>query len=550
MKRRRALSRSPSNRSYTKRIQTTQVQCDATKITDLVDDCLFEVYKHLDFVDLASVSDGCERLRFTAKEFFSRSKSVWLNYPSAILTIEQLKHEPIEELLGRTAKVLRNFGASITAFDESHDRTKFLAARLNEQRLSKFSTKIIELLQNYCSESLIELRFEWLEMAKEMTTNGKPIFPQVKISKWRNYERRFGISLSLSKWFPALNDLLISTDSLMGRRQTAETPMKFKNLKKAILFNGWQNDSLRQFLVQNPQLKELALFTEIGMADFRVLELIGKHTKELEVLRLKVEEIFDQIDYSTTFNCFCSLTKLKCLEIREINCFYSHGSDVVRGIVSAGIPLKSLTVEPVLITPKRADRLLAEVIKLKSLETLDLNVNVKGKKDIIRICTQLDKLCELKVNFRGILNSDDILQVVKVATKLQWLYLRGDVHFEGRMYKQIKHVLGERNDSSLFILKIDEKHRKTVLSNEWVAGTDVELYTPWTECYRTWELAVCCHERVSPGNCSKQHAGMAQFPVRFKNKDILAAIEKSACTNDAGRVSDRPDLPFRLDISY
>lgn len=159
---------------------------------------------------------------------------------------------------------------------------------------------------------------------------------------------------------------------------------------------------------------------------------------------------------------------------------------------------------------------------MKSLEALDLRVKLKGKIDIIRICKQLVELRELSVSYPGTLYSTDVLEIVQVTPKLQWLYLQNGIH------EQLKNAVKGRSIDYQFVLKVCELQywRSHANSSGWSSYFDVEHVHPSIRCRRVMEVAVCNHTNVGPGKCFKQHADLTEYPIRFKNKDLRERIDK------------------------
>lgn len=83
---------------------------DATTILKLNDDCLSEVFKHLDLQSLCAVADVCNRFRQNAKVCFEHSETKELKYNFS-------KGDPVSKLILKMAKILRIELLLVTLFE-------------------------------------------------------------------------------------------------------------------------------------------------------------------------------------------------------------------------------------------------------------------------------------------------------------------------------------------------------------------------------------------------------------------------------------------------
>lgn len=78
----------------------------STSLLDLNDDCLFEVFHHLDLVDLASVGDVCSRLKATTQYYFELPTYRNMSFPCDMSTMEQ--RPSLKMRLLQMYRVMRN----------------------------------------------------------------------------------------------------------------------------------------------------------------------------------------------------------------------------------------------------------------------------------------------------------------------------------------------------------------------------------------------------------------------------------------------------------
>lgn len=251
-----------------------------TTILDLNDDCLLQVYKNLDLLDLTAVADVCSHLRRTAKDYFQLSKFRDLNF----LLVDRCGDITVNQLISETSKVLRSFGAFITGFSGKNEwftrRNSWLNIDgLNEESIAKYWRECVRLLAKYCGENLVELRLYRFEMTKEVVLS--PLFKRLHILEL-DYCRGSGQLLeTLPMSCPQLRELYVRRMDLQHR----ELNHRFEKLTKLSLeYCNVQPNNIKEFLKQSPQLKEFAIRFR-PRSDPRIFEYIGESAPEgIEVL--------------------------------------------------------------------------------------------------------------------------------------------------------------------------------------------------------------------------------------------------------------------------
>lgn len=132
-------------------MDSSSASFDATTILNLNDVCLQEVFKHSELEDLGAIADVCSRFRTNAKLCFQYSKMMELN----MWDVFEYEECPVseDEFISRTSKVIRNFGGLLTKFNEDG----YCATQFYGRMLPKCQGRIIELLTQHCSGTLLEL---------------------------------------------------------------------------------------------------------------------------------------------------------------------------------------------------------------------------------------------------------------------------------------------------------------------------------------------------------------------------------------------------------
>lgn len=444
------------------------------EMTELVDDCLFDIYKYLEPMELANVADVCHRLRTTSQTFFAKSQFKQLKYPGSVV-----KNDDSNSLVAlKTSRVLRNFGASITHFEEI-----YLPSRL----IFFLEMQVVNLLMKYCGESLVELKLDSLTFTHEMPLIETALFPHVHTLQWtlETIEQKV-ISPLLSVWFPELRALTIISKA----RENPNNWPRFEKLTKLVLHGEWTNHDIEQFITQNRQLKEI----EIGRnerADFRVLQPINDCAIQIETLIIHLISHSNQPDVRTSFRAhskyFNRLTNLKKFVLWGHLGLGESILEVVWNLVLFGISLKTLIVHD----PYGEQNLPKIIAKLNTLEALDIGTSPYRVKDVISICNVLPELTELRIRYDGEVNTENLLKIVQAAKKLQWLFLDGDGEIDVDIHEKLREIIKSREDNSQFTL--------------------CAFIGPWEELF---QVTVCGHTNTGIEECLEQHAAQIQFPIR------------------------------------
>ncbi|XP_055306100.1 uncharacterized protein LOC129570489 isoform X2 [Sitodiplosis mosellana] len=188
-----------SEQNKRQKIEVPEEEADATtKLTDVVDDCLVHIFKHLMLRDLINLADTCTRFQPAAESTFEakcRGKKIKIRLDhnsNRMQPVKLLDNATIEiSDLSSALKVLRHFGSmipklSIYFHDKNMDRNAEVARYMNE----------------FCANSLIDI--EMIDATKQVVANWtKPFANAESIHLWRS---NLG---DLNAWFPKIRRLKI-----------------------------------------------------------------------------------------------------------------------------------------------------------------------------------------------------------------------------------------------------------------------------------------------------------------------------------------------------
>lgn len=476
MKRAMIFNRS-SKQIRNRKMKQTSPPTDATTILDLNDDCLFEVYKHLDLLNLTAVADVCSGLRRSARAYFELSKYRNLTFP-LLIENERRRQITVDLLIFEATKVLRNFGAFITGFDSMD--WWYRPPGLNNQSYKTYRREFVELLAMNCGKNLIDLKFYDFDLTNELTV--RPLFEYAQKLELHSCKCSYQIVKNLSWWCPQLRELKFRFMDLTSNRLN----QRFQKLTKISLeMCTLSTNDIREFLKRNTQLKEFEIFRG-DIADARIFQYIGEtETNNIEALTVAFDRQLEPTPHTSNAKYMTRLTKLKSMSLIDMN-DNNHGQIflAIRDIVAAKIPLETLFVQ--LRQTSGLSQLVDEISKLKNLKTLDLRFSEGGRiQHISQICEQLGELSKL-VYYNNIMSSaEEIVELVQVANQLQSLticsgqYICKKVCIDVNGYNKMAKAVATRANKLHLKIFLDDHSYSVNLPDELVTihdGFDGKYY--------------------------------------------------------------------------
>lgn len=265
-----------------------------TTILDLNDDCLREIFEHLDPYDLVAIVDVCRRFRHASTEdHFVRRKFGFFAFESHVLSPQKLKRLP---------NLLRHYSRFI---------------KLIELKGLEGSHELIKLFSSYCSQIPTKL----------IISRENPVEIAVQLCMFRNIQRLDLVHLrpfdqSILKmvpdWCPNLQKL---------RLLLIDTPFEpfdglhrhFPKLKRISLryCHTIVDDDIEQFLERNPQLVNVGIY-ECCKLSKRSLESIVKYLPQVESVWIEPIPGSPSIDLNIQI-VPGQLANLKSLRLSSVN---------------------------------------------------------------------------------------------------------------------------------------------------------------------------------------------------------------------------------------
>lgn len=458
-----------------------------TVISDLNDDCLLEVFERSDLTDLCAIADVSRRFRAQAQSCFAspkyktdtvriicdlRSESLHLR-PRWFDGIDSsrsicLKDISLSQKLVRISKFLRNFGALVKHL---YMRGSVVVSATYQ---SKYEQSIFELINHYCSGTLIALDIDHCNLTGGMEFVVRPLLLHLQgLSIFDcQYTELFGRMLSL--WAPKIRELYFV------HRLTSEIQMPLDNVllqsfPNLLTFNGrmtpreraqpaqprMMTKKIEGFLKLNPQLKKIALSNSHTFnIDSSIFRLISTYVPHIEGIEIHNDFTIDD----GNLNYVGILDSLNTLILITYETSFMSTS-ILKEIHSANIPLQHLHIHN---CGKSFCIGIGQVVDtisdLKSLKTLGLfSLSELKISHILDICKRLKELSYLILSRnKVIIRPEDILKIIQHARKLQKLY-----------YFEEKRLYDEHKSRELTELRLSNCER--VLSQTFDAHKSLEL---------------------------------------------------------------------------
>lgn len=430
-----------------------------TNVFDLNFDCLWIVFEHLGLIDLCAVADVCKDFKKIARAVYGYSN--WKDSLRVYNDFCWLQEYPSEILL-RTAKLVRNFGALTKVMDING-----VCYDLSLSEQESYQKRLINLLAKYCKGSLDELNVYRFSVTKEVAHLMRPMLRRLKKMKIQDYQ-----------W----GDL--NLDILMNSTKLVELEFQCSSMPKKQHFDEWHysipsmqsiafetinvtNRNIDEILLLNPQLKKIEISSCRFVTD-SVLKSLAQHVQQIETIHFRTEN-------PTRGKNIKYLGRMQGLRSLQLSGFDGNTKCVVREIAAGCIPLEHLHLKLSWCDPHHnVEQLVQEIVKLKSLKTLRLedckylNVN-----HIMDICNQLPDLAELHLKywhyneFKLDFSANDLLSLLEQAGNLKVVnfggfQLKHQAHIDAKTFMQMVNIIEHRQEKTCVEVKMEVN---TIIAN-------------------------------------------------------------------------------------
>lgn len=394
-------------------------------LNDLDDKCVLEVFKHLCLTDLCSVADVSSRFRRNARTTFPHCVgAASFTFP---LTFNMCEYNDsvdhaFSEKLSDLYKVLRLFGTSIETLDI---QSNFNEENCDENLRSRYQRKAIELLIQYCSGTVSEMRISHgCKLSDENLFQMRPLLEGVQDLSYD------GASETILKILPVLFTELKSLNlSNIPALNTENWLWKFSGFKKLdqIAFSrvhDMTNDRVIELLEQHPQLKGLTI-SSCPQIDHCIIQGLTQYGSGLEAL---VIETYLNKETPTTkywLNPNGSIGKLNNLKYLKLD--FGRASSTMEPVFRTFVERAQRALESLHLNDFGVcdpDHFVDSFLKLKKLKKLNLH-SVIGL-TAIEICHICKHLSSVYLNMDVKLTGENLLQLIQSAENLIYLEIRHD----------------------------------------------------------------------------------------------------------------------------
>lgn len=496
-----------------KRKSTTKIDSPSTSSDDAItvlclnDDCLLEVFKWLDLPELCAVADTCSRFRQYAEAYFGHSKKKNLLLPDDILG----DADSINQALLKTSRALRHFGKYIVNFSEKmNNRMCGLYNRANNKSRLMYRRKIIELLNQYCSGHLIELKFAVFDFNNEAAHMMNPLLGSIHQLAFRYCGISELLLTMLPSWCPELRGLQLQLikDKLPFGSLRPMRKLEEISLIDVIKLN---DDHIKLMLERNPQLRKVELLRCDRLTNITFAQLAS----EVETMNLSIFGRCHALDSSRYFG---RLNNLKSLTLK-FNSTIENAHFMalaIQEIGNANIPLRYLRLFCANMS-LHAGMLVDGIIKLKKLETLKLTSIVDlNASHVEKICKHCTELSVLELSLMYIADPDLILNMIRIAKKLKSLTFVAFVKtfaktcIEVDTYKEMIKIVENRCNNTHLEIKLDNRVYSSNVPQDLVRAHKQTLsfqlmsFTAWYIAYAS-SISALVPNSVSKIDCQIWH---------------------------------------------
>lgn len=448
---------------------------DATVILCLNDDCLLEVFKWLNLIDLCAVADTCSRFRENAKICFEFSKKNNLILPDDIVGDSFSVNE--NEAILNTARVLRNFGKNIIEYKEKTTTNNRIRSNNNSASTAwrlVFRRKIIKLLNQYCRGNLIELQFMIFIFDDEAVLMMRPLLGSIKKLSFMLCGINETLLHNLPSWCPELQEFLLHKVFSNRIRPGMPVGFEYERFLRTALFQPFHKlekivfvrcdmlaDDIKEVLKCNPQLK--GIIVNENCVDDDIFQIIAEHASQIEFLSVGLLDRRDSRNSNLLY-----LRQLKRLQTFKLMISPSIGWSTyymawsLNNISGANIPLKKLQLAYADFSLYARNEIITEIKKFKQLQVLDL-LKVKGLTEplIADACKNLPELSKLDVKMDFTPTRECILEIIGNANKLASLKIviiepeDSKICIDVKTYMEMVNILEKRHEKTQLKVELD-----------------------------------------------------------------------------------------------
>lgn len=426
------------------------------------DDCLREIFNHLDVWNLVSVADVCSRFGQIAQERFAKNHKK-VNFDDFV---DEKKYGLAVKFKSgasgwngpRIRNFFEHFGSSIVELEISYFHP------MNFHHITP--NEILMLIAAHCSGTLQVLKIYELTLENPFLMTSHTLFTYLKKLFLHFCKFKDDVWRALTNC-RELTKLKIENEEHCAHTTLSEFDITLPTLTIVSLKNVNQATS-RQILQRNPQLKRITI-DNCG-SDPQMLKDVVQYAPNVEELFFKRPVNIRSSGGQAELMSFAQLTSLKKLEVEFIG--MSVGL-LLNNMVNANVLLEHLGV----FVHKSgfeviSDEFIDGVCATKTLRSLRVtfssafDFNKSGFFQMIQMIESLPELTKLSVrNVRRIFDANDLVEIIRKAPKLEEIdWRRSEMQFNEETFKSlVQAVLIRGPPFPLKITATTSWHRKEIV---------------------------------------------------------------------------------------
>lgn len=406
---------------------------DGPNILDLDEDCIQEIFAHLNVPDLCSVAKVCQRFKASAQKRFA------------------VHHKSIHflEIASLDVDALLNFMETFGAFVEK--------LKVSPQLLPN-NIQFPNLLARHFT-TLKALSLSYFHMDDSLVNTLHPLL--VRMSKLSMYKCILPSSFcAVLTRCSNLTKLKIVESRL---EYSVWQPVSFPKMESLTIIPSQESWQLPAFLKCNPQLKKVCLELDGSSTDDEVITELSRPNSIEEIEMCLPIRISGELNISD----LCRLRALKKLELYVIDDLIEGRTRTLLESIAANIFLEHLELSCFVFDRPFADA----ICGLKTLKVFCLNLMRKAHldaNDLYQVCENLNELTDLHVRRdAGHWDQSVLPKLFQKSKNLQRIRVEGfEVKITAATYEKLLAIVNKRNAlrplQSFICPKSMEKFKKCV----------------------------------------------------------------------------------------
>lgn len=435
-------------RSYTKCRNEEQMleKISLTKFLDLNDDCINEVFRHLNVIQLCSVTQVCKRLQELAQSYFKRKYS---EFDFSSLFQDRLVSNQ------EASDILRNFGPIIKTV------TLPRQAFHNHQVIGRVEEVLLKDVVEYCGKTLLILKLKSFYLTspavetlnlfsgslKKLYLDGNA-FAEDCVLHLITFSKLKSLTLIDASDSYALMDTFPALESL--------------RLYKVFIPN---QSILQHFIARHKQLKKLIINSSRGVSS-EIIRYVSKYVRNIRTFEFYNNSIIPSESNEEIQKNILHLSEFKNLqEFRWKSKSFSIGN-VLSKMVSNKIAIKVLQIADGL----NDDQTIEAITQMKDLENLKFyRMDGLNQEHLITYAKKLTQLKKLSIYLQQNITDVGLKEILRHAKQMVDLrVMLKDFLLDSGLYNYILGIVKDRRNGTNLKLTIYSAEKQVLVPQETI----------------------------------------------------------------------------------